>query len=118
VLERGVLTDKALRTLAAAGLLHALDCAENADGGRPDGPADVRSLDLNSAPLTDAGVEELWALTGLRRLDLSRTGVSDAGLKTLSAFKELRELDLRRTRTTDAGVKELRAALPKCAITH
>ena len=43
----------------------------------------LKELYLLDTPVTDAGLEHLPALVGLRILDLRRTGVTEAGLRDL-----------------------------------
>jgi len=101
-------TDAALAALREAGLLHALSQAEAKDGKRPSGPADVLTLDLHEAKVTDAGMKELKDLKNLQSLDLGATDVTDAGLKELKGLKDLRKLSLAHTPVTNAGLKELK----------
>ena len=69
----------------------------------------VSSLHLaNSQAITDAGVQHLSRLTGLRHLDLSQTGVTDDGLRALRNLPALEMLRLTNTRVTDAGMDHLR----------
>ena len=53
--------------------------------------------------VTDAGVEHLRNLTGLRRLNLLGAQITDASAEIISQFHELRDLNLYRSRITNAG---------------
>ena len=70
----------------------------------------VVGVDFTDTPVTDAGLQELADLRGLKTLDLNGCrGVTDAGLKELAALQGLMTLSLRATSVTDAGLKELAA---------
>jgi len=97
-------------------------------------------LSLRGTQLTDEGVPELQTLNSLQVLWLDRTSVSEAGLNWLSNLSGLRELGLRNcpvgdglielvgnmhqlsvlnvfgTKVTEDGVLELRKRLPDCEI--
>jgi Leucine-rich repeat (LRR) protein len=92
----------------------------------------LRSVRVASAPLRDADLAPLAALTNLERLELLDVRLTDAGLKAfekcvglkwlllngtdvgdgsialINGFKELRELGLADTSLTDAGLAELK----------
>jgi hypothetical protein len=55
----------------------------------------LRRLNLQTANVTDAGLDALHGMTGLSELSLYRTKVSNAGVARLAALKHLRALDLR-----------------------
>ena len=78
--------------------------------------------DWSSTPpgtaVTDAGMEHLKGLKGLRRLNLKGTQVTDRGLESLHGLTELRELDLSNTRVSDAGSRRLQQVLPNVEITR
>ena len=83
------------------------------------GLTDRRSLSLwKQTKVTDAGLQHLKALTGLRWLGLSNTQITEAGLEHLKGLTNLQLLAVRDTRVTDAGVKDLQEALPDCNIEH
>ena len=67
----------------------------------------VRRLYLAQTQLTDAGLRHVARLRELRVLDLLRTRVTDAGLEHVAAATELRSLYLGQTQVTDAGLKHL-----------
>ena len=58
--------------------------------------------------LTDADLQQLKSLPGLRILDLGGTQITDAGLQNLAGLAQLQDLRLDGTRITDAGLKHLR----------
>jgi hypothetical protein len=107
ILPAHLVTDANLRALREAGLLHRLYQAAGKGEQRPNSPADVRTLRLGYAHVTDAGLKELAPFRNLTFLDLTEVKVTDAGLKELAGFKKLSTLGLYRTRVTDAGLKEL-----------
>lgn len=78
----------------------------------------VRYLDVMGTSVSDAGMESVARLSELRELSLWRTRVGDAGLVKLANLRDLEMIDLRETRVTDAGVKRLQEALPKLKITR
>ena len=73
----------------------------------------LRRLNLQSANVTDAGIDVLKNMPELEELSLYRTKVSNAGLAKLSGLKNLRSVDLRYSRVTSSGVRELTSKLPK-----
>ena len=79
-------------------------------------PQRAFGLSLRGPQVTDAGLVELAALTGLQTLVLFNTKVTDAGLKELARLKGLQELALHGTKVTDAGVAELQKELPTLKI--
>jgi hypothetical protein len=139
-LDCNMLTDTNLRALRQAGLLYKLRQAKGPRDLRPKSVDEVTVLDLNYAPVLDAGLKELASLKNLGFLNLNDTRVTDAGLKELAGFKKLNalhlrntlvtdtglkelegltqltELDLRKTKVTDTGMAYLREALPKCNV--
>ncbi len=102
----------------------------------------MEDLDLYGVKVTDAGVEHLRKMTGLRRLNLLGGQITDASAEILAQFTELRDLNLYRSRITNAGLSKLqnlkklemldlrysgvnnagvqafRAAVPECKITY
>jgi Leucine-rich repeat (LRR) protein len=64
------ITDEVLGGLARANKLHALTGASAAKGERPAKDAEIVSLSLSQAPVTDAGLEHLKGLTNLEKLYL------------------------------------------------
>jgi hypothetical protein len=61
----------------------------------------LRGVSVESAPLTDAGLEGLKPFTRLEKLGLEGTRVTDAGLVHLKALARLRSLDLAGTAVTN-----------------
>ena len=76
----------------------------------------LRNLNLTGTKITDAGLKELKELKGLQELNLSETKITDAGLKDLKELKGLQKLNLSHAKITDAGLKDLKQALPKTSI--
>ena len=76
----------------------------------------LRRLNLQSANVTDAGIDVLKNMPELEELSLYRTKVSNAGLAKLSGLKNLRSVDLRYSRVTSSGVRELTSKLPKADV--
>jgi hypothetical protein len=76
----------------------------------------LRTLTLNGTKVTDAGLKHLKGLTQLRTLTLNGTKVTDAGLGHLGEMTQLQLLHLNRTQVTDEGAKRLQRALPNCRI--
>ena len=74
------------------------------------------SLDLDRTKVTDAGLQHLEAFLQLRWLGLQDTRVSDAGLEHLKGLSQLEMVDLSGTRVTEQGVKEFQELRPKCRI--
>ena len=80
-------------------------------GGKP-----ILYLSLEGTRVTDAGLQYLEALPGLKHLNLSLTRVSDAGLASLERLDNLTTLQLADTRVTRRGITRLRKLLPNCSI--
>jgi hypothetical protein len=80
------------------------------------GLSQLRELSLTDTQISDAGLEPIGGMTGLRRLWLNHTHVTDGGVKHLNGLAELKELWLVDTPVTDPGVKKLQQALPNCRI--
>jgi len=73
-------------------------------------------LFLDNTKITDAGLEDLSALTQLEVLSLKGSAITDAGLQKLKGLTALRRLIVIGAPVTDGGVKELQQALPQVAI--
>jgi hypothetical protein len=56
------------------------------------------------------------AFPTLEELDICTAQVDDANLDDIKRMNGLKRLDIRRTRITDDGIAELRKALPNCEI--
>lgn len=83
------------------------------DEGAPGRP--VTEVDLSKTGASDATLEHLAGLTGLRSLNLLDTPVGDEGLRHLGGLHaSLRDLNLYNTAVTDAGLEHLRG-LPNLA---
>ncbi len=67
-------------------------------------------------PFGDEGLAHLVKLANLETLNLSGAIVTDAGLVHLRGLKKLRVLDLRGTRVTQDGINSLEGVLPKIRI--
>ena len=76
----------------------------------------LRRLNLQSANVTDEGIDVLKNMSELEELSLYRTKVTNAGLVKLSGLKKLRLVDLRYSRVTSSGARDMAAALPKAEI--
>ena len=57
---------------------------------------DIRTLNLEAAQISDAGLKHLARLTELEELNLNNTTVSDNGLQYLAGLKKLRKVSLGR----------------------
>ena len=67
----------------------------------------LRSVSLDGAPITDAGLDDLKGLVELETLNLDNTAVGDAGIARMARFARLEHLSLDNTRITDAGLVHL-----------
>jgi Leucine-rich repeat (LRR) protein len=70
--------------------------------------AELRSLRLSGAKVTDDGLKQLSGMTSLHELFLDSTQVTNEGLKHLTWMAELERLDLGDTFVGNAGLKVLR----------
>ena len=61
-------------------------------------------------------MKHVGKLTNLTWLTLTGTQVSDAGLDDLHGMLGLRRLSLERTKVTNKGVARLKMALPHCEV--
>ena len=59
-------------------------------------------------------LEHLRGLKHLTRLELRQTLISDASVDSLVTLRGLKLLDISQTGITDVGAKRLAAALPQC----
>ena len=64
------------------------------------------------------GESTLKGLSKLNSLYLDSAQVTDVGLEHLKGLTKLEHLDLRSPRVTDEGVKKLQQALPNCEILY
>jgi len=76
----------------------------------------LRSLQLKSMYITDAGARHLKPLAQLRSLSLEDSNITDAGLAELKGLSDLEELGLKGTNVTDAAVEDFRRGLPRVKI--
>lgn len=99
-------------------------------GAKPPGPAWLRDLvgdhflttvvvvDLNHEPwqegqITDADLEPVESLAGLRILTLRGTQITDEGLERIKGLAQLQDFDLSQTKVTDAGLQHVKG-LRRC----
>jgi hypothetical protein len=76
----------------------------------------LRSLELKSPHITDAGAAQLAGLSQLHRLTIADAAITDAGLAQLKNLANLEELNVKGTKVTDAGVADLCKVLPKLKV--
>ena len=79
-------------------------------------PETVTRLALVNAPVTDAGIQHLLRLTGLKRLNIAGTQITDDGLVALSGLQNLEWVCVSRTGVTITGVDRLKAARPSVEV--
>ncbi|MGI9243889.1 MAG: hypothetical protein ACR2RV_24040 [Verrucomicrobiales bacterium] len=88
-------------------------------GGKfTDGGKRLNLRGTRGTKVTDAGLVHLKGMTGLTTLGLAGAQITDAGLVHLEGMTGLVLLGLNLTKVTKAGVEKLKAALPKCKISH
>jgi hypothetical protein len=80
------------------------------------GLAGLRGLHLGGTRVTDDELAYLKDLHQLERLSLDETQITDAGLKHLQRLTNLKFLNVASTGVTDAGISELKWALPKLTV--
>jgi Leucine-rich repeat (LRR) protein len=78
----------------------------------------LKELYLWETQVTDAGLSHVSSLTNLEYLNLHRTQITDCGIQQLRSLANLKELCVTGTQVTDDGVKKLQQALPNCKIEH
>lgn len=78
----------------------------------------LRQVYLDGTQITDAGLVHLEGLRGLQVLSLEFTQVTDAALLHLRGLTGLRILYLDETGVTDAGLARLQQSLPSCNLSH
>ncbi|MHC4239096.1 MAG: M56 family metallopeptidase [Planctomycetota bacterium] len=76
----------------------------------------LRQLEFHAGRITDTQLPHLEPLKGLWVLNLFGKDISDAGLVHLKDMKSLKFLALGRTQVTPAGIRRLKKALPGCII--
>ncbi len=69
--------------------------------------ANIAELKLGGTRITDATLEHLGQLTGLRQLNLENTAITDKGIAQLKGCDKLWYLNLVSTQVTDEGIKAL-----------
>jgi Leucine-rich repeat (LRR) protein len=106
-LQNNQIDDAILGGLVRTGLLRMVSSARRLKEGRPTGLEEITSLNLRSAPVTDAGLEHLKGLKNLKTLDLTNTKVGDAGLAHLKGLDELVTLYLYGTKVKGPGLENL-----------
>ncbi|HUQ90614.1 MAG TPA: hypothetical protein VM120_02960 [Bryobacteraceae bacterium] len=72
-------------------------------------PRDSRTLNLEGAQISDAGLRHVARLTNLEELNLSNTSVSDAGLAHLAGLQKLRKVVLANTYVEGEGLAHLKS---------
>ena len=77
---------------------------------------ELDELDLRGSKITDAGLERIARLKGLKSLDLSDTAITDAGLARLKSLGRLSFLSVDETDATPGGVEALRESLMPGAV--
>ena len=70
----------------------------------------LKTLDLHSTDVSNAGVVRLSELKSLEDLDLSFTSITDTGLAMLAQFPKLKRVILNGTCVTASAIRKLRAA--------
>ena len=73
-------------------------------------------MNLSGCGLVDEDLAILRNASILVRLDVSDNPISDAGIDHLIEVVGLREVDLRGTKVTHTGAQLLEQALPNCVI--
>jgi Leucine-rich repeat (LRR) protein len=73
------------------------------------GHPELVNLELRGTGITDAGLAHLTTLPQLRRLNLQATAIDDRSAATLAQLKSLTLLSVERTRLTSGGLAELRS---------
>jgi Leucine-rich repeat (LRR) protein len=66
-------------------------------------------IEIEDQPLSDADLEALRGLEGVRTLILDGGAISDAGLEVIATLPDLQHLRVRHSQITDAGVAALSA---------
>jgi internalin A len=79
--------------------------------------SDLEELYLLELPVTGKGLAQLRGLKKLRRIWIM-PGLTDDGLAELKAFTGLRELRAEGNKITDAAIRELQRALPGLVVYH
>ncbi|HTE30384.1 MAG TPA: hypothetical protein VK666_08420, partial [Chryseolinea sp.] len=64
----------------------------------------LRQLNLEYTAIQDDGLKKLAALNALETLNVVGTGVGDPGLQTLNGLKSLKKIFLFETKVTAAGI--------------
>jgi hypothetical protein len=107
VFDKAKVTDKTLRVLREAGLLHLLSQIRDRSGGRPKSLEGTGAVDFSGTQVTDAGLKELTCFPNVYAIVLQDTTVTGTGLKDLAPLKKLTFLDLRKTKVSDDALKDL-----------
>ena len=76
--------------------------------------SNLKKLNLDYTPMSDAGLAHLSGLTNLEELWLNSTDITDAGLAHLKKLSKLKLLDLYHTLVTPKGLDDLKTSLPGC----
>jgi hypothetical protein len=79
----------------------------------------LRKLHLPwSSAITDEGMTHLRKLAALEELDVSGTRITDAGLAQLQGMRKLVHVDVRGTRVSAHAIDKLRMAMPALHVVH
>jgi hypothetical protein len=78
--------------------------------------ADITYLRLLGRRFSDERLVDIAVLTRLKSLDIISDDVTDAGLSSLAGLRNLCELRLVNTKVTKEGVKKMKMLLPTCKI--
>jgi Leucine-rich repeat (LRR) protein len=76
---------------------------------RLSGLSELRTLNMMSTKVTDSGLAQLGGLTNLECLNLLFVGITDTGLATVERLSGLKRLFLSGARVTDAGLARLQS---------
>src|SRR5262249_31272012 len=95
--SRGKLTDRKLRLLREANLLHHLGLANTSKYAplkQPNTPDDVVAFSLASSEVTDVGLMELSCFKNLRKIAIESSGVTPQGVEKLKLIAKLDKLSI------------------------
>jgi hypothetical protein len=110
----GKISDGGLAPLAGLNRLRELSIGMTATG---DGGPMAEAPHTGDLEITDAGLEHLTDLKGLRKVRLRDCKITDAGLEILDRIQWLSELELVNTAVTEAGARHFAKENPEIAVT-